>query len=176
MNPQTGLFEQTVRLTNSSANTFAAARLLIQALPADVMVYNASGSISNIPFVQYNQTLAPTATVVFLIEYYRTNRQEIPQPALAAQETTPIVLNPFGTLIPVNRNAHFEDGRFLIEFTSIPGRRYAVQYSSDLDTWKTASPILTAPANRVQWYDDGPPKTESKPASGNRFYQILLLP
>ena len=38
-------------------------------------------------------------------------------------------------------------------------------------------PPITAAANRVQWLDDGPPKTESKPigpASG--FYRIIQLP
>jgi hypothetical protein len=69
-------------------------------------------------------------------------------------------------------------GRFLIEFSATPGRRYAVQYSSDnMVTWKTANPIITAPANRVQWYDDGPPKTESKPTStGSRLYRVMELP
>jgi hypothetical protein len=68
-------------------------------------------------------------------------------------------------------------GRFLIEFSAIPGARYAVQYSSDMQTWKTANPIITAPANRVQWYDDGPPKTESKPSDiGSRFYRVMALP
>jgi hypothetical protein len=46
-----------------------------------------------------------------------------------------------------------------------------------MQTWKTANPIITAPANRVQWYDDGPPKTESKPTSiGSRFYRVMELP
>src|SRR4051812_38337325 len=44
LNPQTGLFEQTVHLANNSANAVAASRLLVEALPPDVQVYNASGS------------------------------------------------------------------------------------------------------------------------------------
>ena len=68
-------------------------------------------------------------------------------------------------------------GRFLIEFSATPGNRYAVQYSSDIIIWKTANPVITAPANRVQWYDDGPPKTESKPSMvGSRFYRVMALP
>src|SRR5579872_4969932 len=81
LNPQTGLFEQTVHLNNSSPNTVNATRLLIQALPADVQVYNASGSTGGIPYLQYNLPLASDASVDLLIEYYRASRQAIPQPA-----------------------------------------------------------------------------------------------
>jgi hypothetical protein len=76
-----------------------------------------------------------------------------------------------------DRSAALTNGRFLIEFTTTPGRRYAVQYSADTVTWKTAQPPVTAAATRTQWYDDGPPKTESKPASvGERFYRVVELP
>jgi hypothetical protein len=177
LNPQTGLFEQTIRLTNSSPNAIAAVRLLIQDLPADVQVYNASGSTNGTPYLQYNLPLAPGAAVDFLIEYYRANRQAIPQPTFVAQEITPVSVTETGPVIAIGRNVQLESGRFLIEFSAIPGRRYAVQYSSDMTSWKTANPIITAPANRVQWYDDGPPKTESKPtAAGSRFYRIMELP
>ena len=74
LNPQTGLFEQTVRLSNLSQNTATAVRLLIQTLPSDVQVYNASGATNGIPFVRYNQSMAPRAVVNLLIEYYRASR------------------------------------------------------------------------------------------------------
>jgi hypothetical protein len=66
--------------------------------------------------------------------------------------------------------------RFVIEFTSIPGRTYTVIYSSDLTHWTAATPSLTANATRTQWYDDGPPKTTSKPSGGTRYYQVILAP
>jgi hypothetical protein len=177
LNPQTGLFEQTVRLSNSSPNTVTAARLLIGALPADVTVYNASGSTNGTPFVKYNQSLAPLAAVDLLVEYYRANRQAIPQPSFLVQETTVVPVTAAGTAIPIDRFVKMPDGRFLVEFTSTPGRTYAVQYSINMSTWKTADPTITAPANRVQWYDDGPPKTDSKPIStATRFYRVIKLP
>ncbi|HWX22136.1 MAG TPA: ice-binding family protein [Candidatus Binatia bacterium] len=176
LNPQTGLFEQTVGLANNSANTVTAVRLLIQALPADVQVYNASGSTNGTPFVQYNLPLAPEATVHFLIEYYRTNRLAIPQPTFVVQDTTATSVTATGAAFAIDRFVQLGN-RFLIEFTAIPGGRYAVQYSSDMTNWLTADPIITAPANRVQWYDDGPPKTESAPTStASRFYRVFALP
>ena len=177
LNPQTGLFEQTVRLSNSSPSTVTAARLLIQALPADVQVYNASGSTNGTPFVQYQLSLAPAATVDLLIEYYRANRNADFWANFLAQDATPLPVTETGAVLAIDRNVRLESGRFLIEFSATPGRRYAVQYSSDMTNWKTANPIITAPANRVQWYDDGPPKTESKPTTtGSRFYRIMELP
>jgi hypothetical protein len=177
LNPQTGLFEQTVRVSNTSSATSTAVRLLIRALPADVQVYNASGSTNGVPYVRYNPSLAPDESVDFLIEYYRASRQTIPQPSFVAQDATSVSVNPTGVVISVDRILRLNTGRFLIEFTTTPGRVYAVQYSSDTKVWKTASPSITAPANKVQWYDDGPPKTESAPTTvGSRFYRVIALP
>jgi hypothetical protein len=177
LNPQTGLFEQTVRLSNLGPNTATAVRLLIQALPTDVQVYNKSGATNGTPFVRYNQSLASDASVSLLIEYYRASRAAIPQPAFLVQETTVFPVTATGTAIPIDRFVKMADGRFLIEFTSIQGRTYAVQYGTDMITWKTAVPTITAPANRVQWYDDGPPKTDSAPTSvASRVYRVLELP
>jgi len=37
-----------------------------------------------------------------------------------------------------------------------------------------ATPSVTANANVTQWYDDGPPKTDSKPTAINpRFYRVI---
>ena len=177
LNPQTGLFEQTVRLTNGSPEAVNGIQLLIETLPVDVQVYNASGNINTIPFVQDSLPLAAGASVDLLIEYYRANRQAIPQPVFVVQSATPVTVTETGPIILIDRSVQLVSGRFLIEFSATPGNRYAVQYSSDIVTWKTANPIITAPANRVQWYDDGPPKTESKPTTiGSRFYRVMALP
>ncbi|MGZ8939877.1 MAG: hypothetical protein ACXW32_11760, partial [Limisphaerales bacterium] len=175
LNWQTGLFEQTVRLTNAGAGSVNAARLLINGLPQDVQVYNQSGVTNGTPFVQLNSPLAANSSVDLLIEYYRPSRQTIPQPTFAALDAAPIEVNATGPAIAIDRNVQLASGRFLIEFSATPGRTYAVQYSSDMATWKTVASTITAPANKVQWLDDGPPKTESKPTAGNRFYQVIEL-
>ncbi len=70
-------------------------------------------------------------------------------------------------------------GNILIEFQS--RRRAGITPSwydtnADLSTPLAAQPAITAPANRVQWIDDGPPKTVSAPGAGMRFYRVLLNP
>src|SRR5206468_12138941 len=100
-------------------------------------------------------------------------------PVIALKATMPTVQPPVqGGGVVIDRS--FMDTRlpgeprFVIEFTSTPGRVYTIIYSDDLKTWKAATPSGTATANRTQWYDDGAPKTDSKPGvKTNRFYRCV---
>lgn len=179
LNPQTGLYEQTIRLSNTSTNGAPAARILLTNLAANVTVFNASGTTSGTPFLQYDLPVAAGASVDFVVEFYRATRGTIAAPTYAAEAATAAPpAAPAGTTRTVtDLSGALSNGRFLIEFTTTPGRRYAVQYSADSVTWKTAQPTLTAAGTHTQWFDDGPPKTESKPASvGVRFYRVVELP
>ena len=66
----------------------------------------------------------------------------------------------------------------MIEWTSVPGRTYTIIYSDDnMTNWRVVTPTVTANANRTQWYDDGPPKTESQLLSiTSRFYRVIANP
>jgi len=175
LDPQTGLFTNSVLVINETPNPVAAVRLYIMGLPAGVTVYNASGSTNGIPYVQYNFPLATGATVDFAIEYYRPGRQLFSGLTYAAQYLTNAVTLTVtnGTSIMVT-NVMLSNGEMLIGFYATPGRSYAVQYSANLITWLTADPYIVAPANYVQWIDSGPPKTESLPTT--RYYRVLRLP
>jgi hypothetical protein len=66
------------------------------------------------------------------------------------------------------------DTRYVIEFSTTPGKTYTIIYSSNLSDWSVATPSVTANATVTQWYDDGPPKTVSKPESVNsRYYRVI---
>src|SRR5262249_51802892 len=52
LNPQTGLYEQTVRVSNPTYYSLDAVRVLIMNLANGTTVYNASGVTNGIPYVQ----------------------------------------------------------------------------------------------------------------------------
>jgi hypothetical protein len=178
LDPQTGLFTNSVLLTNSSPNTIPALRLYILNLMTNVQVYYAGGSTTNgTPYVQYNFPLAPGATVDFTIEYYQASRQGIPIPTYVPQDTIAVTLavtNVAGIMIATNT---LSNGGFLVGFYTAPGRSYAVQYSSDMINWLTADPFIHAPNNYVQWIDfaSGAPKTQG-PLPATRYYRIFEQP
>jgi hypothetical protein len=178
LNPQTGLFEQTIRLSNPSITTVSAANIFVHGLPANAQLYNAISPSINGPFVRFNQALLPGGSVDLLLEFYLPDRMPFSDLSFTAEEIVPFPnLALLGTVLSIDRNIQLHDGRFLIEFTTIPGRTYAIQYSGDMHNWKTVIPSITGPTNRLQWLDDGPPKTETKPTQlGSRFYRVLELP
>jgi len=184
LNRQTGLFEQTIRASHpGTTNILPGVVVLIRGLPSDVRVYNANASNSvTSAFVAHPLPVGPGQSVDFLVEYYRASRQPFTQPTFAARATMPAPGSSgrAAQILPVDRNVLLQSGRFLIEFTATPGRRYVVQYNSNpigTNAWRSAGVPITAPANRVQWLDDGPPKTESPPgAVGNRLYRVVELP
>jgi hypothetical protein len=182
-NPQTGLFEQGVRVLNvgTSTNAFLGIAVLIRGLPTDVRVYNGnSGRGFTSPFVTHDFPVASGESVDFVIEYYRATRQPFTQPTYSPTITIPGSSNPNGRIFSIDRAVVVQNDRALIEFTAEIGKRYVVQYNTNVTsatTWRTADPPITAAANRVQWLDDGPPKTESLPgAASNRFYRVVELP
>jgi hypothetical protein len=180
-NPQTGLFEQRVTVTNTGTNTAAAIRLLVGGLRSGVSLHNATGTNSGRPFVQYNAPVNPGESVIFRLEFYAPDRHPFSNTleAQAVLPITPTLAKGGGVLV----DKKFMDTRvpgeprFVLEWASVPGRKYTVLYSSDMQNWTAATPSITAKATRTQWYDDGPPKTDSKPANTDaRFYRVMVAP
>ena len=189
-NPQTGLFEERVVVTNTGLDTIPGVELFVEnirytsgAPDTNVTLYNATGTTNDTPYVLYNLPLNPGGNVTFTLEFYSTDRRsftnsvlvEVIIPSLTGTGTNAasgVLIDTWftDTRIP-------GDTRFVIEWASIPGRTYTVIYSADLVTWVAATPSITANANRTQWYDDGPPKTSSKPLGMEpRYYRVILAP
>lgn len=209
LNRQTGLFEQTVRVSGGEGGLPSSVRLYVDGLPEGVSLFNATGSSDGTPFVQAGVPVvtppvdgggdegegtghpAPASggraapadagavgnSIDFRLEYFVPNR--IAPTGLTYRATAgsaiPVV-NPTGNVLQIDRTGLTGDGRLLVEFTSVPGKTYAIQYSGDLESWSTARPYVTAVVNRTQWLDDGAPKTTSKPGSPtSRFYRVVEI-
>jgi uncharacterized repeat protein (TIGR01451 family) len=182
-NPQTGLYEQVVRFTNVGTNTLTGVRLALSGLAAGVIVLNGSESAGSQPYLQLHRQVNPGETVAFTVEFYQRDRKGFDSPIYAATEFAETAPGATGTEVPVTNGraplvlgGTLNPGRFLLEFRAVPGQRYAVQYRNTVgDPWHTAVPAVTAPANVVQWLDDGPPKTVTPPPATSRLYRVLLL-
>ena len=172
--PQTGLFDQIVRVSNPTPFSFDAVAVYVYGL-TNATVYNASGTDNG---VQYVQSFGSVANYVdFIIEYYVPSRIP-PEPTLIPKLVTPTTrAAASGSSEHIERGVLLPDKTFLLEFLSISNRVYSIQYSSDLRNWKTAQPPIIGNGTHIQWIDNGQPKTESSPASQTmRFYRLLLLP
>jgi uncharacterized repeat protein (TIGR01451 family) len=174
-NPQTGLYQQTVQVNNLGPVTAAAVRVAVLGLPSNVKLYNASGSTNGAPYVEYDRPVAPGSNVVFLLEYYDSARTPfVSTNFLASVVGAVIVAPPAGTSFQLDGAPFMSQGQLTIEFASVPGHTYVVQYSGDMLTWQTATPPIVAVNTRTQWVDTGPPNTQGPPGSpGQRFYRIV---
>jgi hypothetical protein len=179
LNAQTGLYEQNVRVLNPTYNSFYAVRISIGNLTNGTVVYNPTGFTNGTAYVQSHSAVPAGASVDFVIEYYIPSRI-LPNPSLHAQL---VPVNPgagtvaFGFPEHIDRGLWLPNKTFLVEFLTISNRVYFIEYSSNLVNWKDANPAVVGNGTRLQWIDNGQPKTESSPASwAARFYRIVLLP
>jgi hypothetical protein len=174
--PQTGLMKQTVRVTNLGTNNYGSARLIVSGLTN--RLYNAVGTNDGNPYVLYAAPLDAGQSVDMVLEYFVPTRLPInvPNSAYAAYGMTPVNVfvgnapAPNFTLI-TNLGAY----GVLVEFEAVLGASYTVFYSDDASftNARAAQPDVIAPGSRVQWIDNGPPKTVSHPSTTPmRMYSV----
>jgi hypothetical protein len=140
-----------------------------------IRVVNASGTNNGVPFVISPGAIQPGTCWTNVIKFY--DPQGIAFfPILTVQLADPIgVGEPDGTPQAIFSGKFLRDGTFLVEFATVPGITYYVQYSSDMVHWKTVLPPFAGTGQHLQWIDSGPPETESLPSTkSTRFYRVLL--
>ena len=187
-NPQTGLYQETVFITNSLPGaTVTGLRLFVVGLRSGVNLQNAFGTNAGQPYVQYNPPLPPGGHIQFLLEFLSLDRRsftnsfriETNAPAYN-NRTNGTAIQLDGSRLHLNEtyvNGSVTINNVFIEFATISGRSYTVMYSDNLaGAWKAAMPSVKASATVYQWIDAGPPKTETPPPGEARFYKVLLLP
>jgi hypothetical protein len=171
-NPQTGLVEQRVNVANVGTTSIQATRVMVSGLTN--WLYNAAGTNGTTPFVVVRQTLAPGASTELLLQYFNRTRQPGANPMLSGLDVPmPGPTRPTGNPIPSSPPQPLPDGSVVVEFPTIPGRRYAVLYGSDPSLANGAAlPVLVAPSSRLPWFDYGLPLTAPAQAP-IKFYQVI---
>ena len=181
LNRQTGLREQSLKIANDTTATTPSTRLLVRRLPPGMTVANASSTLANDTWiVLIHQPIAPFSSLNLILEYISADRQ----PASFTPEiTVEVVLEPPPDTAPdaagsfaLERVMRLPEGNLLLEFSSEPGRHYAIEYADDGTRWRSSPAVVLSAGSRTQWIDRGPPRTTSPPATqSSRFYRVRLL-
>jgi uncharacterized repeat protein (TIGR01451 family) len=183
-NPQNGLIEQSITLSNAGPASVASARVVVTGLTNQLA--NAVGTNAGSPFVVLGSTLNSSRTVSLLLQYYLPTRSpfpfsnsqlhafEVPLTVFAAPTASAMSTN-----LDITRIVKLPNGNMLIEWPAITNRTYTVVYSDKVSFSNAviAPPSITALGTRLQWVDYGPPTTVSAPTnSSRRFYRVFLNP
>ena len=184
LNWQTALYEQTVRVTNLHIRSIIGFRMIVNGLAQDILLFNPSGTLEDeTPYIEYAQTLAAVGedgnSVELVVELKRDSLAPFETPdyvviEVLTSEVETATVSESGA--NVTSTALLADGAFIIEFNTIIGNVYAIEYSEDLENWKRVLPLYTANVEKTQWIDNGPPKTIIHPnAVDGRFYRIVTI-
>ena len=190
-NPQTGLYEQKVRVVNQTPFTFKGFRIYTSSLPPHIQLRNRTGLNEIGPYIDFSESTVESGQEQSVtLEYFnRTYQPFTPELSLRLlEDSNGPVSGKTGKII---RSEIFlgytPDGRRkgYIQIQTVVGLHYQVQYSDNPNgllasgniTW-TSSPVTVAGTGLlVNWQDDGPPSTRSSPtelALGSvRVYRII---
>lgn len=177
---QAGLFWERLSVVNPGNSNLPCAWITVTGLGRDslgktIRLQNLTGTAASGPFLQV-LNIPAGGTVDLIAEYYVGDRRTQPTPTYEPSVSNPVVVVYGETGQPKVERVLFRDPLALVEFNTISNRLYYVQYApvASATNWSTALPPLTGNGQRMQWIDNGPPKTESLPGGAtNRFYRII---
>jgi len=180
-NNLTGLYEQRLRIENTTGSTIDAVRVAVGNLPAGVTVANAAGTlVDGRPFLQFNQVLLPGQVAELVVEYKVPGTGSVPTAPAFEVDVVPVIapLNPAGTILTTGVQVQrLADNRYLLDILTLANRTYYIQYSDDGTTWITVLSPLTGTGGTVSWLDNGPPKSFPDPNTNvQRNYRVIITP
>ena len=168
-NRATGFHEQTLDITNNRSADLTGFRLLMSNITPGVHLWNASTAVAypNQPVVEYLKPLAKGESITMTLQFTGGTRLA-PRfhSTMVGSETVSA-----GAILKIERNP----GKVSLVFASLPGSRYAPDYSDDNGlTWKTAAKAILAAGTRTAWVDKGKPQTTSRPTEA-RMYRFVSV-
>jgi len=172
---QTGLFKQVITITNDNPGTLPSFRILVSELPDGVTVHNAQGAnIDGTSYLLYKQALASGESIDLVVEYYQPDASGGIEPTFKIELLDPEEEQVAGEGVNVDPPKILPNGDLLIEFDSQIDQVFTVQYSNNDETWTNVVPDVVAGGTRLQWIDNGPPKTSSHPREERRrLYRVI---
>ena len=181
-NPQNGLVEQAILVSNVGTNDVPAVRVVGTGLTN--RLFNASGTNSGSPYVVYAAALPVNQSVKLLLQflvtaYFPLTNTQLQAFGVPPPDLTPPAIASASTNLNISRLVPLANGNVLIEFPVVTNRAYTVVYSDNasFSNAAVAPPSIVAVGNRMQWIDYGPPTTTNPPASSPvRFYRVFQNP
>ena len=183
LNPQTGLFQLTINVTNTTPLPINGFRLHVnyqtyQTQYPSLRLYNAtSPSGSPDVYVDYPYPLAVNGMVPVDLEFY-TRSRTFPDPLAPVLTVETLASSAVSTTNGSGVQplcAKLANGTVRLEFTSVTGHWYRIRYSADLVNWFDCQVPIQAGGTRMQWIDTGAPLTNISPADPSvtsRFYLV----
>ncbi len=168
-NRQTGLFEQTIVVRNSTGSLVTGFQIDVSNLPTGALVVSGTDGGTA---VAVKQQIPSGEALELVIEYFNPARTGF-DPTLDVSADVTTGPPTFATGVTAG-GFRTDDDAFVVDFISVPGTVYYMQYSDDgMQTWHTVLPPIDARGTRVQWIDSGPPKTAVHPREvPNRLYRV----
>jgi hypothetical protein len=175
-------FTQVITLRNDELCDAVGIRLLFTDLKPGIVVENQNGTApapDGRVAIAMAVPFAAGASIDLSVVYLSSGefRPDLNPPTIEIQfvmaDTPPASAD---TLAPnITRIQPMDDGRVLMEFESVPGTHYEIDYMNDFPggEWTTVALDLLAGANLTQWVDQGPPATSA--LSGVRAYRVRTL-
>ncbi|MGJ8673162.1 Ig-like domain-containing protein [Rubritalea sp.] len=186
VSPQTGLFDITIPVENTTSFAINGFRLYVDyraylaGFPSLRLYNSTSGAASNPAYIDFPYPVAVGDTVNVRLSFY-TSTRTFPNPFVPILTVEKLATFVTGSPLPggldfvaatIRQNT---TGEILLEWPSSIGRWYRIYYSEDLTNWiSSATPIL-AGTNQTQWRDSGAPFTQKTPGS-IRFYMVTEIP
>lgn len=170
INPETGLFEQSVLITNNTGTRQTGIGVFVSDLPPGIEVANGDGIRNSgsqmTPFQLLDRELNSGEQEVITFAFNNIADADTVAPTYTVKSREDIP----GVEQITNIQPLIED-QVLLEFESVDQEDYAILYSDDLKTWKKSA-IIKGQGELTQWLDPGPPVTETPLSSqAPRFYQ-----
>ena len=164
-NELTGLFEQSVVISNRTSEAWSGGVRLVVSNLGSNQLQNATGAAGSDPYVETLDPVPSGVSAAFVLQYLVPDGGSTPTPMFVA---VPLLIAEPHELPRITSITPTSNEMVAIQFTSQTGGVYYVQCSEDLVQWKIeTTPIISAGASTLAL----------RPRMGGKcFYRIIRLP